>query len=802
MSKRFPSSPPRPAGAVAPPPVDEAAAHWERLQKVLASAGLGSRRACEELITSGRVEVAGQIVTKLGTKVDPTAQEIRVDGEPLPKPKLRYFIVNKPLGVVTTNSDPAGRTRVIDLIRSDARLFPVGRLDKSSEGLIIVTNDGELANLLAHPRYGVEKTYLALVAGEPNRKVFEQLQAGVHLAEGWAHAKSVRIKAKQAHSTLIEMVLDEGRNREVRRLFARVGHKVLRLQRVAQGNLRLGPLAPGEYRPLTREEVAELKSSALESIKQERPKRRANKKPASPAAGELHETSGVDVADFAEEKEHDAIYDSLADRRKADEPHIDESWNEALYLTGTAGKVISDEDDDEIADEDDADAKKRKRRKLNEAADKPSGKSLIAESLARVKSKGPIAPRGKIKPLIDLRVNPPAAIGHDEESSSAHSTDEPEARGDQYLAGFPVPAGASGEAVSEPEEGGPRRDMRPSKKKKYEVSMRKPYAKKSAEGTSRDADSTARPRREDGDRPPRKFSTRGDGPREGGARGSEQRGGDRGGPRDGAKFGGARSGGPSGSSGSGGSKFGARDGARGDRKFGDRGGAARSDTGPAGADPTSTPRPAGGRSGARTFQRDSAAAPPRGKRPFGKPGGDSNLGGQGSRRAGSEGESNLDGRSSSRGSYHDERKKLGSGKPGGFKKFGDRKPGGYVQRLAESGEQTESTGDKPGFKKLGRGKPSGRFDKPAGGGFGGKKFGDRKFGGDKPAGPEGERKVLGRGKPGGFKKFGGGQSGGSKFGGGKPGGFKKFGGGKPGPSGGPKRFTGPKRPPRKPGGDA
>ncbi len=243
MSKRFPSNPPRPQGEeTTPAHINEEA--LIRLQKVLAGAGLGSRRACEELITTGRVEVDGKTVTVLGTKVDPTAQTIRVDGEPLSKPKLRYFVVNKPLGVVCTNSDPAGRMRVIDLVRSEARLFPVGRLDKSSEGLIIVTNDGELANLLAHPRYGVEKTYLALVAGEPDPAIFKKLQEGVHLAEGWAHVKRMRLKARQQQSTLLEITLDEGRNREVRRVLARVGHKVLRLQRIAQGSLKLGALAP------------------------------------------------------------------------------------------------------------------------------------------------------------------------------------------------------------------------------------------------------------------------------------------------------------------------------------------------------------------------------------------------------------------------------------------------------------------------------------------------------------------------------------------------------------------------------
>jgi 23S rRNA pseudouridine2605 synthase len=165
-----------------------------RLQKVLAAAGLGSRRQCEELIREGRVEVDRRTVTELGTRVDPTHQEIRVDGEPLPKPRRQYFMLNKPMGVVSTARDPAGRPRVTDLVPGDSRLFPVGRLDLSSEGLILLTNDGELANLLAHPRYEVEKTYLAQVAGSPSREAIEKLERGVHLAEGFAHAKQVRVK--------------------------------------------------------------------------------------------------------------------------------------------------------------------------------------------------------------------------------------------------------------------------------------------------------------------------------------------------------------------------------------------------------------------------------------------------------------------------------------------------------------------------------------------------------------------------------------------------------------------------------
>jgi pseudouridine synthase len=163
---------------------------------------------------------------------------------------------------VSTTRDPDGRPRVIDLAPDGQRLFMVGRLDVSSEGLILVTNDGELANLLAHPRYGVEKTYQVQVAGLPEPEVLERLRRGVHLAEGLAHAKRVWIKSQHKQSTILEMVLDEGKNREVRRLLAQVGHKVLHLRRTALGPLRLGELPPGECRPLRRDEVRALREAA------------------------------------------------------------------------------------------------------------------------------------------------------------------------------------------------------------------------------------------------------------------------------------------------------------------------------------------------------------------------------------------------------------------------------------------------------------------------------------------------------------------------------------------------------------
>jgi 23S rRNA pseudouridine2605 synthase len=234
----------------------------ERLQKVLAAAGIASRRECEQLILEGRIEVDGTVVNELGTRVEVGKQDIRVDGERLLQAKLIYFAVHKPEGVVSTTRDPSGRPRVIDLLPPDTpRVFNVGRLDMASEGLILVTNDGELANQLTHPRHGVEKIYHVQVAGFPDADAIRQLRDGMHLAEGFAKIQRVKIKSRRKRSTILEMVLDEGRNREIRRLLARVGHKVQRLVRVAVGPVRLGELPAGAVRPLTREEVKALRNA-------------------------------------------------------------------------------------------------------------------------------------------------------------------------------------------------------------------------------------------------------------------------------------------------------------------------------------------------------------------------------------------------------------------------------------------------------------------------------------------------------------------------------------------------------------
>jgi 23S rRNA pseudouridine2605 synthase len=243
-------------------PLEAAAEVDQRLQKVMAAAGIGSRRKCEDLIRAGRVEVDGQVVTELGTRVDQRRQEIHVDGVALKRPKLVYYLVNKPPGVVSTSYDPAGRMRVIDLVPPGReRVYTVGRLDRSSEGLMLVTNDGELANQLTHPKFGVAKTYQVTVAGQPAPNDLQKLTSGVHLAEGVARAERVTVLGAHGQSTLLEIVLREGKNREIRRILARVGHKVLALKRVAIGPLKFKDLPVGAHRRLSIAEVEELRHS-------------------------------------------------------------------------------------------------------------------------------------------------------------------------------------------------------------------------------------------------------------------------------------------------------------------------------------------------------------------------------------------------------------------------------------------------------------------------------------------------------------------------------------------------------------
>jgi 23S rRNA pseudouridine2605 synthase len=231
-----------------------------RLQKVLAAAGVGSRRHCEELIGAGRVEVDGEIVRRFGARVDPQHQIIRVDGRRIPASEdLVYLAVNKPAGVLTSMSDSRGRKTMADLLPDVAeRLFHVGRLDYDTEGLILLTNDGELAHRLAHPRFGVPKTYLAEVAGQVPRGLGRQLLTGVDLDDGIASADKFRVIEQVGSRALVEITLHEGRKHIVRRMLAEVGHPVARLVRTQVGPVALGSLRPGETRKLSTKEVGEL----------------------------------------------------------------------------------------------------------------------------------------------------------------------------------------------------------------------------------------------------------------------------------------------------------------------------------------------------------------------------------------------------------------------------------------------------------------------------------------------------------------------------------------------------------------
>ncbi len=229
-----------------------------RVQRLLASAGFGSRRQCEELIEAGRVEIDGQIITQLGTTVDPSTQKVKVDGVVLRKQKLVYFAVNKPVGFVTTNRDPHGRPRVIDLVPPDERVFPVGRLDRSSEGLILLTNDGELAQKLTHPKFGIRKVYRVTVAGKVDGETMKKMRQGIYIAEGFVKVEGAKVLKSRGRATEMEIVLREGKNREIRRILARLGHKVQQLRRIAVGPLKLGDVPAGAYRAVTPQEVDKL----------------------------------------------------------------------------------------------------------------------------------------------------------------------------------------------------------------------------------------------------------------------------------------------------------------------------------------------------------------------------------------------------------------------------------------------------------------------------------------------------------------------------------------------------------------
>ncbi|MGI9862181.1 pseudouridine synthase [Moorella naiadis] len=228
-----------------------------RLQKYLALAGVASRRRAEELIRAGRVRVNDRVITAMGVQVEPGQDMVAVDGRRVELAEQKYYVLlYKPAGYVTTTADPRGRLKVTDLVRDiPARLYPVGRLDYATEGLLLLSNDGELTLRLTHPRYGVEKTYLALVRGLPDANTIAHLRRGVNLEDGPTAPARVHLRRAGKNEALLELTLREGRNREVRRMLAAVGHPVLRLRRIRQAFLTLKGLKPGAYRHLTPAEV-------------------------------------------------------------------------------------------------------------------------------------------------------------------------------------------------------------------------------------------------------------------------------------------------------------------------------------------------------------------------------------------------------------------------------------------------------------------------------------------------------------------------------------------------------------------
>jgi len=231
-----------------------------RLQKLLAQSGVGSRRRCEQLMLDGEVEVDGEVVTRLGTKVDPRTAVIRVSGKRLPPASPHvYLALNKPRGVVSTMADPEGRRCLADLVADrPERLFHVGRLDTDTSGLILLTNDGDFAQRLAHPSYEVDKTYVAEVEGRVSKAVLRRLLEGVTLEDGPVTVSRARLVSVQGERSIVEVVIHEGRNRIVRRLFEHLGHPVRRLTRTAIGPVLVRGLASEELRDLTADELGEL----------------------------------------------------------------------------------------------------------------------------------------------------------------------------------------------------------------------------------------------------------------------------------------------------------------------------------------------------------------------------------------------------------------------------------------------------------------------------------------------------------------------------------------------------------------
>jgi len=242
----------------------------ERLQKVLAAAGVASRRKCEELIAAGRVQVNEQTVTELGVKVDPSVDAITVDGRAIGAEDKVYVVFHKPKGVITSAADPKGRKVVTDYLKGiKERLYPVGRLDYDTEGLLILTNDGEFAHMLTHPKHHVPKTYLATVKGVPHGTALDKLREGIKLEDGMTAPAEVEYADVDMDNNVavVQITIYEGRNRQVRRMFDAIGHPVQRLRRIKFGSLHLEGLPRGKFRMLAKEEIKSLRDEAVRKHK-------------------------------------------------------------------------------------------------------------------------------------------------------------------------------------------------------------------------------------------------------------------------------------------------------------------------------------------------------------------------------------------------------------------------------------------------------------------------------------------------------------------------------------------------------
>ncbi|RLT16340.1 MAG: pseudouridine synthase [Planctomycetota bacterium] len=335
------------------PPVAE----LQRINKVLAAAGLGSRRHVDELIEQGRVEIDGKVVTQVGIKVDMSTASISVDGELLKQYRPVYFAVHKPEGVLCTNRDPQGRLRVIDFVPNQFRLFPVGRLDAFSTGLIILTNDGELAQQLTHPKHEIPKRYSVIVAGQVELEALKRLERGIYLAEGKAQVDHAKLKKVRKSSTEIEITLSEGKNREIRRVLARLGHKVVSLKRIAIGPLKLSDLPEGAYRPLSNHEVQGL-YQAVEEIRRERKAARkarkklasANQEPESAEQDPPRARSPKSNAPHGNKPLAKSPQANLSDRKSTKAPK-ERSWEKLPSLAQNPFATEEDLDDDDRTDD-------------------------------------------------------------------------------------------------------------------------------------------------------------------------------------------------------------------------------------------------------------------------------------------------------------------------------------------------------------------------------------------------------------------------------------------------------------------